>query len=265
MKNVLVLLHDDDGQEARLQVALDLTRAISGHLVCLDVLVPPELLTDYFTGAGGAMVLDDARRREDKNRASVEARLQREDVPWSMLETSGFLEDQLTAETDLADIIVATSPGEHDDSDARHILGELVVKSDRPILAVPRECRRFDATGSALVAWNGSHEANQVLRSSVALLQKAASVTLFEVNNPDGGFAAEDAASYLSRHGVHPKIVEQSTRGPISDAILEKARETGAAYIVLGAYGLPRAIEAVFGGVTNGILRKSDRPILLAH
>jgi hypothetical protein len=35
MKNVLLLVHDDLGQEARLQAALDIVRAIGGHLHCL--------------------------------------------------------------------------------------------------------------------------------------------------------------------------------------------------------------------------------------
>ena len=37
MKNVLVLIHDDAGQEARLQAALDVVRNLDGHLACLEV------------------------------------------------------------------------------------------------------------------------------------------------------------------------------------------------------------------------------------
>ncbi len=37
MKNVLLLIHDDAGEEARLQVALDLARGLSGHLICVDI------------------------------------------------------------------------------------------------------------------------------------------------------------------------------------------------------------------------------------
>jgi nucleotide-binding universal stress UspA family protein len=39
MKNFLLLIHDDAGQEARLQAELDITRALGGHLKCVDV--PP--------------------------------------------------------------------------------------------------------------------------------------------------------------------------------------------------------------------------------
>ncbi len=49
MKNVLLLVHDDVGQESRYQVALDLTRALQGHLMCLDVTyVPPWWGTGYY-------------------------------------------------------------------------------------------------------------------------------------------------------------------------------------------------------------------------
>jgi hypothetical protein len=37
MKSIRLLVHDDEGQEARFQTALDLTRALAGHLTCIDV------------------------------------------------------------------------------------------------------------------------------------------------------------------------------------------------------------------------------------
>lgn len=265
MKNVLVLLHDDEGQEARLQAALDLTRALAGHLMCLDIVTLPELPTDYFSGVGGAMALDLAREHESENCRAIAARLQKEDVPWSMLESSERFEEDLRNASDLADIIVVSTPGRHDAVDARHVAGEVALKSGRPLLAVPPTCRGIVVSGNVLVAWNGSHEANEALCAAVPLLRHAASVTLLKLNNPDGEFSAEDAAGYLSRYGVHPEIVERSSPDPVSDAILDQARAMEAAYVVVGAFGLPRVVEAVFGGVTVGMLRKSEIPLLLAH
>ena len=49
MKNILLFVHDDSGQEARFQVALDLTRALGGHLLCLDITyVPPLVGSGYY-------------------------------------------------------------------------------------------------------------------------------------------------------------------------------------------------------------------------
>jgi nucleotide-binding universal stress UspA family protein len=264
MKNVLVLLHDGKGQDARLQAALDLTRAVSGHLLCLDVLAPPAVLTDYFDG-GGALVMEYVRERESENRSQVEARLRKEDVAWTMLDAIGAPGKELRDASELADVIVVSAPGSDADLDARRLAAEVAVKSGRPVLAVPPSCTGLDVAGEALVAWDGSREANQALRAAVPLLQRAAAVTLLEVNVPTGELTIDDAAGYLSRYDIHAEVVDRSTAGSASDAILDEAHAIGAAYLVMGAYGHPRAVEAIFGGVTADVLAGSDLPILLAH
>lgn len=266
MKNVLVLLHDDEGQEARLQVALDLTRSLSGHLTCLDVVIPPTATSDYVEVTGGAMMMQYELEQESENRRTIEARLQQEDVSWSMQEKVGAPGRALKNASDLADIIVVSIPGEETERELRHVVGELAVKTDRPVLAVPPGCRGIDVAGNVLVGWNGSHEASEALRQSVPLLQRAASVTLMDVNHPAGDFTIDEAASYLSRHGIHAEIVTRMSLGAlVSDVLLNEACEIEAAYLVIGAYGLPRSVEAIFGGVTAELLHRSDLPILLAR
>ena len=54
MKNILLLIHGDEGQEARYQSALDVARAVGGHLTCLDLTIIPEVMGDYVAmGVGG--------------------------------------------------------------------------------------------------------------------------------------------------------------------------------------------------------------------
>ncbi|AKH43690.1 nucleotide-binding universal stress UspA family protein [Altererythrobacter atlanticus] len=266
MKNVLVLIHDDAGQEARLQVALDLVRGLKGHLNCIDIVVPPMIVSDYYSGAGEAMVLDYARKHEATNRKTIETRLAQEDVPWDMVTATGFPVDEIRGASELADIIVVTSRSDDEDPlDARRIAGELAVKGERPLLAVPPTAKSFNPRGHALVAWDGSSEANKALRESLPMLQIAETVTLLEVNQPDGEFAVEDAASYLSRHDVHPRIVQKSTEGTIAETLLERASDGGSDYVVMGAYGHSRTVEAIFGGVTVSMLERSEIPLFLAH
>jgi nucleotide-binding universal stress UspA family protein len=85
------------------------------------------------------------------------------------------------------------------------------------------------------------------------------------VNDEDGPCSMEDAASYLSRHGIAARVIETTTRDPVADVILEQARIGEAGYIVMGAFGHSRAVEAVFGGVTRSVLAASPVPVLLAH
>ncbi|MCW3849630.1 universal stress protein, partial [Sphingomonas sp. LB-2] len=113
MKNILALMHDDVGQEARFQVALDLTRALDGHLTCLDVAIMPEVVADYATLGGGALLIGDERANESANRARMDARLRIEGVPYSWIETTGFASPAVRDAAGLADVIVLNRDIEH--------------------------------------------------------------------------------------------------------------------------------------------------------
>lgn len=267
MKNVLLLLHDDDGQEGRLQVALDLTRALNGHLTCLDVVVPPVIVPDYYPGPDQLAPLTAAREREAENVARMRRRLEGEDVAWDILEATGDPAHMLKEAAALADVIVVSSRSEAAEirEAARRIVDELAAKSERLVLAVPPGSRCLDVGGRALIAWDDSYEANQVLRAAIPVLQLAGQVTLIDVNRPGDEFAAQDAATYLARHRVHALVVQETSTEPVAETLLAHAHETGTSYIVMGAFGHGRTIEAIFGGVTSAVLRKSEIPVFLHH
>ncbi len=266
MRNVLVLVHEDAGQESRLQAALSVTRAIGGHLSCLDVFVVPLIAADPWTGYTDTAVIKSASSDDVTNRTQIEHRLEREDVPWTMLSVTGDPAEELRDASELADLIVVTSHGTPQSAVVeRSIVGRVVVKSGRPVLAVPPECRNFVVSGRVLVAWDGSQAANEALRAATPLLTLAEDVHILVINEADGPCSMEDAASYLSRHDIEPRIVERSTSDAVAKAILEQARLSEADYIVMGAFGHTRAREAIFGGVTRTMLDESKVPLLLAH
>ncbi|WP_066552265.1 universal stress protein [Croceicoccus bisphenolivorans] len=266
MKNIMLLVHDDAGQEARLQVALDITRALGGHLECLDVFDLPIMAADYYTGGSGAALAEMVKADERKAIAKLQARLAREDVPWTIGETLGTYPEALARASDYADLIVVSSRlGNGGESGERVRPEALPLKAHRPVMAVPPESRGLDVAGRALVAWDGSHACNEALRCAVPLLRHAERVTLLEVNNPQGAFAMTDAATYVARHGIAVDLVERNTEGAVADMVLAHAGHFGADYIVMGAYGKPRLAEAVFGGVTRTMLIESTVPLLVAH
>lgn len=267
MKNILLLAHDDPGQEARFQAAVDLTRALDGHLTCLDVAVQPALVGGgYDGGMATAMLLQDEVERESANRTHLEFRLQHEDVPWNWLETSGAIAPCLQEASGLADLIVVNR--QLDDFpvlDMRTAAGDLVVKSGKPLLAVPPELDRLDLD-RALVAWDGSIRSAAALRAAVPLLALAQAVVLFEVDDGSVETRAEDALAYLSRYGITARI-ERMPRGDATTAalIVHQAVEAKAGYIVMGGFGHLRFVEALFGGVTRALLSRSPLPLFLAH
>lgn len=269
MKTILLLAHDDDGQEARLQVALDVTRTVGGHLACLDVVTPPQVMAyAEYGGFVDSALISNEQDREHANRARLEARLMQEDVPWDWRETVGFKADTLEDAAGLADLIVLSSRlSDSAPSDMKQLAGQVARKSARPVLAVPMKAKGIDLTGPVLVAWNGSREADEALHDAIPLLRHSSRVILLEINEPGGAFAVEEAARYLSRNDVHATI-EAAHRGigaTICSTILDHAQAAGAAYIVMGAYGHSPVVETAFGGVTRSMLVQSDLPLLLAH
>lgn len=266
MKNILVLMHDDVGQEARFQAALDLTRALDGHLTCIDVAVKPVTVDDYATLGGAALLLGDELARESANRARMEERLKVEGVPYTWTQTVGFLSPSVREAAGLADLIVLNRDIEDAYPDMEEVATEVLLKSGRPIVAVPRGCERFDASGHAMIAWDGSTEAEKALRAAVPLLQLASTVTIMECEDGSIKAPAEEAAAYLSRHGVKSIVrrFERSIDIP-STILLDEIEVHGAAYLVMGGYGHGRFTEAVLGGVTRRMLHESPVPLFLMH
>jgi len=267
MKTILLLVHDDAGQEARFQAALDVTRAVEGHLKCLDVSVMPVLVGDFYSGAGETMLLADEREREGENRIRLEQRLAHESIPWDWTDTVGAMAPALEQASMLADLIVVNR---HLDDfplpDMRSVAGDVVLGSGKPILAVPEESRGLNVCGQALVCWDGSACATAAMRAAIPLLRCAEGVTLFEVDEGDRTSGIEEAAEYLSRHGIHPAV---HRRHPISrkpaEVILDEIAQRRADYVVMGGFSRLRFSEALFGGVTRTMLTKSPVPILMAH
>ena len=267
MKNILLLVHDDAGQEARFQVALDLTRALRGHLICLDVAAMPVVSGDFYAAEAEAMLLADERTREAENRERLEARLSREDVPWTWLETVGSIGASLVDAAKMADLVVVNRRfDESSGPDMRAIASQVVIGSGKAVVAVPEDVRGFDAAGTAMIAWDGSDEAMKAVQASVPLLQLVQTVTIVEVADDAVAMPAEEAAAYLSRHDVKPVVIRRRNRGlPTSWTLLSEAKAEGADYLVMGGFGHSRFAEALFGGVSRDVLSESPIPTVMAH
>lgn len=267
MKNVLVLMHDDAGQEARFQAALDLTRALDGHLTCVDVAILPPFVGDYYEMGGSALLMADEREREGANKARMEPRLQAEDVPYTWLDQCGFLSPCIQDAADMADVVVLNRElDEMKYPDMFKLVGDVLLKPGKPIVAVPATSTRFDAFGSVLIAWDGSNEAEAALRAAVPLLNHASAVTILEIDDGSLRLQATEAATYLSRHGIKALVQHDVAMSELpSTMILETIDATGAGYLVMGGFGHSRFVEATLGGVTRRMLKECPVPMFLAH
>jgi nucleotide-binding universal stress UspA family protein len=266
MKNVLLLVHEDAGQESRFQAALDITRALDGHLTCLSVSIVPIILSDVYAVSVEAALFEDEQARAAENRKTLEARLEREDVPWNWIDDVGNPAQSLKRHAGMADIIVVSRKLDSEFlPDTLHIASEVVIGSDKAVVAVPETARGFEAAGHAMIAWDGSDEAVKAMQSAVPLLQLARTVTIVEIGGAKGKLA-EEAATYLSRHGIAAVVVRRRARGEATaDVLIAEAKGESADYVVMGAFGRSRLVEAILGGVSRQMLSESPVPVVTAH
>jgi nucleotide-binding universal stress UspA family protein len=264
MKNILLLVHDDHGQEARLQAALDITRAIEGHLTCIDVTPYPVLAGDGFGFAETVVVLDE-RESEAKNKSVISDRLSREDVSWSWIDAMDEIANAVLDAADLADLIILSRALDgFPMPDMRDIASRIVTRASAPVLAVPETLERFELE-RALVAWDGRPSAAAALRAAVPLLVFAKEVEIFTAQGSDNHIVPEDAAAYLARHGIAANVRKTDIGKFHADFLIsDEATLFRADYIVMGAYGRGRLRET-FGGATKNLLSKSKFPLLMSH
>ena len=269
MKTILVHIEENDGQEARLLAAFDLARATGGHLVCLSVLpYAAYALGDPAMGAFPVTTLIDAvEARRKEQRVAIEARLAQEGVNWDWVSADGDASDRLVEHARLADVVVMSAgPFSRQAAVQLGVTGDVAIRAPAPVLAVPATARGISVTGPALVCWDGGQEAAPPLRAALPMLQLAQGVTLLTVAEKDSPYTARAAAAFLSRHGVHADVIERDAGGAsVEQVIRSVAAETGAAWIVQGAYGHSRMRQMLFGGVTRGLLADAPLPILLGH
>lgn len=270
MKTILLHIHDDDAAEARLQAALDLARAHSGHLACLQV--TPLIAYTSSDVFGGVYLMPDlleaVQKQESRLREATEARLARENVSWSYEHDDGDPAATLVARSALADVVVLSrclrqpKPGEPEP-----LAGDVAVHSSTPVLAVPPATNGFDVCGKAFVAWNGSIEAATALKAALPMLRQASEINLVRVSEDrEGMLPATDACEYLSRHGLKVELREVARNGQaVGETLMGALAMVGGDYVVMGAYGHSRAREFLLGGVTRHMLAHCPVPLLLAH
>ncbi|MDP8912460.1 MAG: universal stress protein [Pseudomonadota bacterium] len=269
MKSILLHIAHDRGTDARVEAALSVAHSYNGHVNCINVTPHDFLLTGDPLGPAATMpvVVDDVRRREEELRDRIEGRLRREGVSWEWRQLSGIPQQMIVEQSRLADLIVMSLPGAAGAFAVppASMTGTVAIHARAPVLAVPTEGGSLKLVGPALVAWNGSQESAHALRLALPMLRLASVVHIVTISDTPLDFPPAEASRYLARHNVLSQMHEWPHSGKsVADALLDAAASMQCGYIVMGAYGRPRVLEAVFGGVSRDLLHGST-PLVLAH
>ena len=270
MKSILLHIHFDHAQDDRLAVAIDLARAHSGHIGCVQT-TPLDTYVVFDPVGGGYPLIGLAEavaESADAERQRIEARLKGEGVSWDWRAPHGDPAQVLVKCASLADVIVLSRDAAATEvmPGPAPIVADVAVHARPPVLVVAPGCRTFRSDAPIVIAWNGSIEAAHSLRLTLSILRQASNVHLIEVAENESLFPSTEACRYLARHGVSVEL-HNRPRGDrsIARTLLDAAAEFEPSCLVMGAYGHSRLREMILGGVTRELLAETTIPLLLAH
>jgi nucleotide-binding universal stress UspA family protein len=276
VKTILLHIQNDQSLDLTLETALSLARACEAHLSCLHV--TPIQAYVAFDSFGGVFVMSDVFKAIDEADARLDDRLRdklaNEDVSWDYTQVTGDVPNQLIGRAALADLIVTSRQPSRTDFQGSTIgfLGDLLYRSRTPLFIAADDGKLPDPAGRALIAWNGSFEAANAVRSAVGLLKIASDVQILRIEEgKDEAFPSTLLLEFLSRHGIHAELQIETPHSNTKDpdfafaCLTSKAKQLNAAYIVMGGYGHSRASEYMFGGLTRSMLTECSLPLFVAR
>ncbi|MBY0564779.1 MAG: universal stress protein [Hyphomonadaceae bacterium] len=257
-REILVFADGSEDGLARMRMAWDLAQKHDARLEAL-VLRPPADLNVVTEGAVEALraIPGDQGQRVHVHRIDT-----------------GEDDAQAIAarEARLSDIVIFGKPETLDNSPLdTEIFAGALLGGGRPCLMLPRWISPRAFGRRPLVAWRGDEEAARALHWSLPFLREAEEVRIC-LANPRSEREGEDEAgmarlaSYVRRHGVN--VGEPIIRESWEDSqrmILSELEGFNADMLVMGAFGTPRLVQELFGGVTTALVREARVPVLLAH
>jgi len=270
IKTILFHVHNDEALENRLQVALSLARAFGAHLHLLHVTpIQAYMVTDAFAVFVSREILDTLEDESAKLRDKLKQQLAKEDVSWDYEEITGEVLPRLVQRAALADLVITGRQPQKPEFGGPPIvfLGEMLRTIRTPLLVIGDEATEIDPFGPVIVAWNGSYEAANALRSAVPLLKISSKVRIVSVTEEtEGQFPSTSSLEYLSRHGIHAELIQRPwIVATVEEQLIDQAAAHGASYIVMGGYSHSRAGEFIFGGVTRSLLKKCPVSLVMAR
>ena len=183
MKTILLQVQNDASMDSRWKRSRA-ARSCSAHLDCLHVTPIEGYMA--FDSFGGVFVMDDVikslNEEETTLRSRIEDDLRGEDVSWDYQQVTGNITSQIVSHAALADLVVTgRAPHRSDFGDASiDLLGDLLHRSRTPLF-IAGDGNPCDPGGRALIAWDGSYEAANAVRSAIGLLRHASDVRVLQI------------------------------------------------------------------------------------
>ena len=192
-------------------------------------------------------------------------------TPSSGTATASFLEERgrqvevIRRHGRLADLICVAKP-DVDRNLGTNTLKAALFHTGRPVLMCPPADRVPEDMGSHIaIAWNGSTEAARAVALSLGLIEAASKVTVLTGGHQIDGASADDLVKYLAIRKIDATIKRFEPSRRAGADLLKLYDEIGANLMIMGAYSHSHEAETVFGGNTQTIVDRAEKPVVLVH
>lgn len=288
IKTILVPLFGEGYDEAGLELAHAVARHFSAHIEAVHVgRNPAEDLLRMTIGDGVVTkdlwdaIENDIRRRHNTARQCFDEFCRLREVrlletpratasasaKWS--ETEGQFAAEVGFRARFHELTVI-SRGEDENGFTPGELGDILIRSGRPILLASRTKKVPSALETIAIAWKNTAESAHMMTAAMPFIEAATKVVILTVSEDSGNStdidSVEQLAAELRWHGIEPEIhCLRPVDGGVEVTLIDTATEVGADLLILGGYGHSRALEFIFGGVTRYMLETADFPVFIVH
>ncbi len=285
VRTILVPVRGDGKGERVLDHALNVARQYSAHLDVVHCRPRPEDLLPFGVSVPAILkknILASAQTLADEEERQVKGRFDDycarhqltvvDAPPWpsdrvsvSWRERTGKQAAIVGLYGRLADVTAVAQP-DRQRNVGLNTLEAALLETGRLVLMCPPKAPGGVGSHVAL-GWNGSSEISRAITAALPILKTAETVTLLSASDgKNGPLGPEDGQAYLASHGIECGIRTMSARATeTGQALLAGAKEAGADFLLMGAYGQSRRRELILGGVTQHIIDHAVLPVFLVH
>lgn len=275
-QHIVVILDDSTHSPERLQFALRLAVAHDAQLTALHLSNMPfnpahsyEVTQPMF-----AQYLEVVATRQQQAHDEFVALLKIAGISHDWVGSNNYDCNAAIAFTRRADLVIA---GQHNSQDATcylgdSFIGQLLLKSGRPVLINPRFAEPAAYFGNILIAWDGGRNAARAAADALPLLKRAQRIIVLSVEpEPDETatplLPQPSIVDSLQHHRLRPEVLTCTADVHVGKWLLDRSEclDLKADLIVAGAGGTSLLKDFVLGGVTRFLLHKTTIPLLMSN
>ena len=273
IKDLLLHIDTSDRGAGVGDFALSLATEMGAHLTAAGVvleIVPPASFMGEYPYDIMAEAIEQARKTAEQGyqriAAAAPATVQTELVIIQAI--AGQAREDFGRLARHFDLSIVGQGGEEGGGDDELMAEGALFASGKPVFIVPNIHKGPARLGKAMVCWDGGINAARAIAGSIDLLKRAGRVEVVSIadrNASHDDLPGFNITRHLTRHGISATLKKLPAAQDVGETLLSYAADSGADFMVMGAYGHSRLREFVLGGTTRTILNSMTIPVLMAH